>query len=192
MYSQNFCSIIRGHQYPWPSRALTSVLHFSNPAAQQPSQMRLCLGVFITAVNRNISAEGKRRMYRLQSISLLLGMGIQLGEDTKLQYQKVSVIVTVKPDVEAMSKARPMWRSMTRTGPKIPNIWSGKTHIRLWATSGACGDAWRQWLEDDIGGKRARGDWWKCLQMSQVWSNKTLLVFMCRWCPWHEIRWHEV
>lgn len=47
-------------------------------------------------------------MYRLQSISLLLGMGIQLGEDTKLQYQNVSLIVTVRPDVEAMSKARPM------------------------------------------------------------------------------------
>lgn len=55
-----------------------------------------------------MSAEGKRRMYCLQSILLLLGMEIQLVGDTKLQYQKVNVFVAVKPDVEAMSKARPM------------------------------------------------------------------------------------
>lgn len=168
------------------------VLHFSNLAAQQCSNIRLCLDVIRTSVNRIVSAGDKRRTYCLQWISLWLGLWIWLEKDAKLQYQKVKVTVTVKPDVEAMSKARSMWRSVTRSGAKMLNIQRGKKYIRPWAAYGGCGDAWRQLLEDYMGGKRARRGWWKGLQTSQGKSNKTLLLFACWWHIWYEICWHKV
>jgi len=100
--------------------------------------------------------------------------------------------MTVKPDLKAMSKARSMWRSMTRAGPKVLTVRSGKKHIRPWDTCGGCGDAWRQWLEDYMSGKRTRRDWWKSLQASRGRPNKMLFLFACWWHIWHEICWHKV
>lgn len=46
------------------------------------------------------------------------------GEDTKLQYQKVSNTRTRKHDAEAMSKTKSMGMSMTRAGTKMLNAQS--------------------------------------------------------------------